>query len=517
MRHLIIAFLLCACGAASVTSGRQPAGPFSKTEVESAYKEFQKELLVDHYDKAREIADQKQLNNGRITQIFITSIWQKLVIAKEITVSSAKSAFDKFKADRQTAKLFAVKAFDYYAANDFCEMAGDVVVAFEIGPVYAEKAIHCAETSAGFNYASVAHLACRLPGIKELQTKMVKVWVDDFKQRIPAFREYFSLWRKLYVDEYFAMGKVVELCALTEEQYLDLFMIGLQDKKPEFTKTVLEKSSFKKTVVHYKDFIVMAVGQYQCAMAAEVAINNKLADKIIEENIFSSRKCQGGNLGSMNLKLIPQEKAEWFFDLSLRAQEFKFARGIIRVFSLGQDRFNKLVTAGLAAPDYETVLLFEPWNGERAEDYRDSILSKILDANEEWAVATFVVDYSTGDEKKRFVSETNRNAWLERTFLHAFRRGEFSLAADVANKHLVADFKVWATKWVFEAAMQARNADHAKIIAVRYKLGQEALRRVAVLYFQLKNEKDKKLELAKKRAVCEAEKKLKDWTVKKCD
>jgi hypothetical protein len=516
MRHIMMVVLLCACGAAPTTSVRQPTKLFSKAEVESAYKEFQKELLVDHYDKAREIATKFKLDPLRVTSTFTAYIWEELVVAKRTTVSSVKSAFDKFKADRQTANAFAVKAFNYYTTNDFCETAGDVVVSFELGSVYAEKAIHCAETSAGFNYVPVARLACRLPGIKELQTKLLTGWVDNFRRTAPSLREYFSWWRQVAVDEYFSMGKVVEMCPLTEAQYLDLFMIGLQDKKAEFTKAILDKSSFKKTVNHYNDFVVMAVGQYQCAMAAEVALKNKLADKTIAEKIFLSKKCQGGNLGSVDLKLIPKEKAEWFFDLSLRAQEFKFARGIIKVFSLDQDRFNKLVTAGLAAPDYESVLLFEPWYGERTEEYRDGILNKILDANEEWAVVTFVVDHSTGDQT-RIVSETNRNAWLERTFLHAFRRGEFSLAADVANRHLVSDFKVWATKWVFEAAMQARNADSAKMIAVHYKLGSEALRRVAVLYFHLKNEKDRKLEIDKKRAACEAAKKVNDWEIKKCN
>lgn len=513
MRHVMIAILLCACSAASSTSVRR----LTAAEMAAGYKEFQNELFVEHYDKAKAIADKNKLDRGRVASDFTTSIWQKLVISKEITVSGAKSAFEKFKLDRAAETAFAVKVFDFFVANNFCEMAGDVVVSFEIGPAYAEKAIRCVESSASFNYAAVAHLACRMPGIKGLQSKLITGWVNTFKQTAPTLRQYLSFWRSAYVDEYASMAKIAAMCPLTDDQYLDLFIIGVQDKKPEFTKVILEKSSFKKTVNHYNEFVIMAVEQYECAMAAEVALKNKLSYKTIEEKIFLSRKCQGGNLGSVDMKLIPQEKAEWFFDLSLRAQEFKFARGIIKVFSLGQDRFNKLVTAGLAAPDYETVLLFEPWNGERPEDYRDGILNKILDTNEEWAVTIFVVDYSTGDEKKKIVSETNRNAWLERTFLHAFRRGEFGLAADVANKHLVADFRSWATKWVFEAAMQARNPDSARYIAGRYHLDQDAKRRVAMLYFRLKNEKDRKLGLERKRAACEAAKAHGDWEVKKCD
>jgi hypothetical protein len=512
MRYAIIAMLLCAC--ASSVSGRRA----TVAVVEASYKEFEKELSIEHYDKAKTIVDQKRLDRVRVVSIFTATMWQKLILTKEITVSGAKSAFEKFKLDRATETAFAVKVFDFYVANNFCEMAGDVVVSFEIGSAFANKAVHCAQASAGFNYVPVARLVCRMPSAKELQIKLINGWVDDFKHKAPSLREYFSFWRGagVYVDEYASMAKIVTMCPLTEDQYLDLFMIGLQDKKPEFTKVILEKNSFKKTVAHYKEFIAMAVEQHHCAMAAEVALKNELSDQVVEK-IFLNRKCLGGTLKEIDPALFSPKKADWFFNLSLRAQEFALARRIIKTFSLDKDHFDKLVSASLAAYDYKSVLLFEPWDKERGEDYRDGILNKVLDANEEWAVTTFVVDYSTGDEKIKLVSETNRNAWLERTFLRAFRRREFSLAADVANKHLVADFRVWATKWVFEAAMQARNADQAKAIAVRNHLGKEALRRVAVLYFQLKNEKNKNLELEKKRAACEAAKARGDWEIKKCD
>jgi len=265
----------------------------------------------------------------------------------------------------------------------------------------------------------------------------------------------------------------------------------------------------------------MAVEQYQCAMAASMALKNKLPDQVVEK-VFLSRKCQGGNLGEVEVKLVPPKNAEWFFNLSLKAQEFLLARKTIKEFSLGKDSFDKAVEEGMKVNDYGEVLLFEPWDKERAEDFRDGILNKMLDANEEWPIIRFLGDHSSGGTELKLFSDTQKAGWTERAFLHALRRGAYDLAADISSTDKRSDFKDWGIRLSFDEAMKARNPDMAKLIAKVHHLDKDKdiMRRVAMLYFEKNQEKERqkiKDEAIKKKRECEASQaKDKDWHEERC-
>ena len=500
----MIAVLLCAC--ASLPSGRRV---LTAAEVEANYQEFYKELNseqkepaigpnTDHYAKAKAIADQKKVNRGRVVKAVTTVMWQKVILTKEIGVGEAKDISKMFQLDSATETDFALKVFNFLVTNDLCETAADLVVSFNMGSAYADKAINCAQASPGADYVKVAHLACRRPGTKELQSKLINDWVENFKRTLPDQRDYDPI------------GVIAAICPLTADQYSELFAIVLKDKKVSFAKAILEKDSFKKIPADYDNFIAMAVAEYECGMAATVAIKYKLFDTAVEA-IFLNRKCLGGTLGEVDPVLVPKPKAEWFFDLSLRAQEFGLARRAIKTFSfLGKDYFDKAVREGLKVHDYDEVLLFEPWDGERAQDYRDDILNKILDAGEEWAVTRFVVWHPD------LFSGTHKIAWNERAYLHAFRRGVYDLAANIAHSDTRADFKDWGIRLAFDAALKAKNADMARFIAKSYHLDKDALRRVAMLYFELNKEKDREKARQQAEKIKRECKSVKDWKVEQC-
>ncbi len=505
MRLTMIAMLLCAC--ATFTSTRR----LTPVEVEASFKEFSKEFYIEHFDKAKAIADKNKLDRRRVVEFVTTALWQKVILTKEIGVGTVKEISNTFQLDRATQTAFALKVFDFYVVNDFCEIAADTVYQFDLGPAYADKAINCAQSSPGSNYLSAARLACSRPGTKELQRKLINGWVENFKQSSPDKREYYLFrgYLTVFISEYDSMAEVASKCPLTADQYLDLFAIGLKDKKPEFAKAILDKGNFNKTLADYDNFIAMAATQYQCGMAATVALKQKMPDSAIE-TLFQNPKCLGGTLKEIDLALVPQPKVDWFFNLSLRTHEFVLARHIVKTFSLGKNNFERVVSEGLAAQYYDHVLGFEPWDGERTEDYRDGILNKVLDANEEWAVTRFVVENST--PLGFGFTEIHRNAWIDRAFLHALRRGDFNLAADISRKHTGIGFSDWGTRWAFEGAIQAKNADSARFIAKRWHLDDNALKRVAMLYWEKNKEKARQQALKLKRE-CEASK---DWSSERC-
>ncbi|TSC85102.1 MAG: hypothetical protein G01um101413_486 [Parcubacteria group bacterium Gr01-1014_13] len=506
-------FVMLWCSCASLSPQRRV---LTAAEAEANYQEFYKELTfedrelaadskVDHYAKAKAIADKKKVDRRVVIAAVTATMWQKVILTREVGVGEAKDISKVFKLDRATEEAFAQEVFAFLTKNDFCETAADVVYHFSLGAVYADKAINCAVASTSADYVQVARLACKRPGTKELQSKLINGWVENFKQIRPELREYHSYWKAVFVDEYEPMGKIADMCPLTTGQYADLFAIGLNDKKFSFAKAILEKDGFKKTPADYENFISLAVTQYECGMAAIVAIKQKLSDKTVEA-IFLNPKCLGGTLGQVDPVFIPQSKAEWFFNLSLKAQEFVLARRAIEKLSLGKNHFDKLVTEGLAAQDYAEVLNIEPWGGERVQDYRDGILNKILDANEEWSVTSFLVQHKDG------LSDTYIIAWNERAFLHALRRGAFDLAADIAHSDTRADFKNWGIRLAFDSALQARKAEVARFIARRYKLDKDALQRVAMLYLEINREKARQQALKSKRE-CE---KANIWNVERC-
>ena len=500
MRYVMIAALLCAC--ASITSGRPRTG-----KAGDGYDEFHREFVAGNYDKAKTVADEKKVDRRKVAALVLSAM-RREVFGRDVLydVMEAKSIADKFELDRAIQVEFAQKSFDESIASGSCDVAADLAFWFDLGEAYADGAINCAMAKYGFDlsfFSYTIHVVCNRPGTKALQSKVVDSWIQEFKRLDPAHRGYTL------------MASVGALCPLTSKQYSDLFAIGLQDKNLEFAKIMLGEGNFEKTAADYENFIALAVAQYKCGMAADVALEQKFPKSALEA-IFLNPKCFGGTLWEMDLKLVSSEKVGWLFDLSLRAREFKLARRIIKTFSLDEDYFKRVADECFAAQDYEEVLRFEPWGKESGADYRDRILNRVLDANEEWFVTRFVVEHSDPFGDSNFFSEAQRNVWVERAFLRALRRNAYDLAADIARQHKGAGFGDWGARLAFEAALLAKNTDQARYIARRWHLNKEDMRRVMLVDWEINKEKARKQERELRQRKKRDCKSPDNWSVKRC-
>ncbi len=522
MRHSMIAILLCAC--ASGISMKHPTAVEvdRAAEIEANYREFQEELTDGDYDKAKATVDQKKVDHRKVVEAVLTAMWRKMQTNRDI--ESVQKIAQKFELDRPTELVFAQSAFNYSLKNKHCELAADLAFWFHLEPSYADRAIHCALLAYGPKHPEdVARLACTRPGTKKLLNQLMDGWFGSFKQNSPDKRNYLL------------MGGIAALCTFRADQYVDLFNIGMEEKKFDFAldmlttpakkgiiikdsqllyrllyqagfdtpksgllglanngllgqnkssqtrleelvfaKRMLEESNFKKTPEDYDRFIAAAVSQFQCGIAATVAIGQDLPDNVVEA-LYLNPGCLGGNLYQVSAALVPLKKADWFFDLSLQAHEYYFARNLFEKFDLGNSYFDRIIDAAILARDFDDILEFDPPSGEDKQNYQDRILERIMDLDEEWYVVRYAVAQPAYQE--------NWYAWVDRAYLHALRRGAFQLAADIAEKNNTPEFMVWGINLAFESACKDGNLKEAEIIARRY-LDKQALQRVAVLYYQ---------------------------------
>lgn len=480
MRYVMIAMLLCAC--ASFISRRR----LTVAEVEANYQEFYKEFTAGNYNEAKIIAYQKNVDRRRVVTVVTTAMWQKVILNQAIGVGQAKAISQTFQLDREIEAAFARKIFEYLVINNSCEVAADLVLYFDLGLTYADKAINCAQPYPSFQRA---HLACRRPSIKDLQSKLKDGWIENFKQSRPDQRDYDS------------MAKIAVICSLTADQYADLFAIGIEDKQLAFALAILEKGDFKKTSSDYDKFIAMAVARFQCGVAAAVTLKYKLPDATVEA-LFLNRKCFGGNFREVDLGLVPPKKIFWFFDLSLQAQEYTLARNLVEKFQLADPYFDRIVDEAINARAFDEIIDLDPPEDYDKHLYKNQILERIMDLDEEWFVARYVI-----------TRVENWKAWIERAYLHALRRGAFELAADLAKKHELLEFTRWGIALAFDGACQAQNLDEAETIVRHHKLEREALNRVVLLRYQKNKKEAKKKQLELRRRQKRECQKGDDWCV----
>ena len=88
MRHVMFVMLLCSC-AAILPKGRI----LTAAEIEANYKEFYKELTredegiiigpnIDHFAKAKAIADKKKVDRRRVIDAVTTVMWNKILLMR---------------------------------------------------------------------------------------------------------------------------------------------------------------------------------------------------------------------------------------------------------------------------------------------------------------------------------------------------------------------------------------------------------------------------------------------------
>lgn len=532
---LVVAILLSACGGG--TSSLQVHKPVAIVS-ETSYKEFEKQFLDEenYYEAAKLTVG---LEHSRVVEIVSSHILQEMV-GDKINPGSAEEILAMFRVDSKSQMDIGRKAYASWIDSDLgdaCKNAAEIAYYFDLGTSYADKAISCAQNKFESDYAEVANVACRRPGSQELQKKLVDGWVERF-ERLPVNLRYYEVLHSVpfsgqfnfdyfaRIDEYEPMSKIASLCPLSQKQYESLFAIGINDKKLEFSQSVLENSRFQKKSADYDDFISLALSRYECGVAAEVAIKYDLLDKV--KAIFGTQKCLGGSLRDINLGLITPELSQWFFELSLKKEVFHLAYRIVKHFSLGDDKFDKVVNEALAARDYAEVLDFSPYNQESKEVFRDRVVDQVLEENEEWAMVNYLVTNWS------YFAQVQRKTWVERAFLHALFRGAFNISADIAAVHPDKDFAKKGIDMSFAGVMKAENPEMARYIAYRHHLGNDEKTEVAKLYMKTraeaerkkalaeaaeenrKAEVERKKSLAKEMEECRKNKLANDWGLRQC-
>ena len=134
-----------------------------------------------------------------------------------------------------------------------------------------------------------------------------------------------------------------------------------------------------------------------------------------------------------------------------------------------------------------------------------------------WRLALYLEQKSYGNFYLDPYREQEMYGWIERAFLHSLKREAFELAADIADKYSIPEFSEWGIELAFEEACRAKNVDEAASIVRRYKLGKDAVKKVALLRLEkTRAEEKKRLEDLKKKKKLEC-KSSDDWNVEKCD
>ena len=528
MRYAIVMWL-CAC--ASITSARHQTA----AEVKANYVEFYKEFMAGHYGRANAIASQKKVNRQMVVDIVLAEMSRHI---RNDLVVLAKIVSRDLELDRATETAFAQNTFDLMVKSSNCWGAADVAFYFDLGPAYADRAINCGMSVYEVNKALL--LACNRSGTPELISWLTRVAVEDFKHTSPDHRDYDSI------------TEISKICSLTAEQYLDLFAISIADQRLylalemivvlgyaknigdldlqplyrrlfqaamatpndgnlKFVQEMFKKDGFKKISADYDNFIAVAVERFNCGLAMTVAIERKLPDAALEA-IFLNPKCSGAVFDDVELELIPPKRAGWFLDLSLQAGKFFFARKLVDKFSMGDSDVNRIVDEALAAKALDQVMDFDPPSDQDKRAYQDSILDRIMDADEEH----FVVRFAVSCIKSQCNVEENWHGWIERAYLHALRRGAFELAAEIAGKYDSSEFSQYGVNLAFDQACQAKNLDEAELIVRRFKLGRKAMDRVVILRYQIKKAEERKKWLESRKRQERACQKSGDWNVARC-
>ena len=526
MRYLaiILAVLCCACA----STVPKPRRNFTPEEIKENERDFYREFSLENYDEAMRIAKEKKVDRKMVEETVIVAMWRKIYDIAD--VPDAKNIMDKFQLDRAVQTVFAQSAIDYLLRSKQCNIAADVAFYFDLGQTYADKAILCSDSM--FSISHTTQLACDRPGTPQLGDKIKAKWLVSFEEASPSTRDYWPI------------SEIAEACSFTEDQYLLMYNVCLSDNQMYLAfvaastlsekklmsddrsqllyrrvfqasitvpgrenlaaaKMLLEDKKFIREAGDYDNFFASAIAQFQCGMAATVAIEHNLPDASLEA-IFMNRRCLGGTLSEIDPHIIHLVKRPWVFELSLRAREYLFARNMVSVFEMDDSYFEQIVDAAIDAKDFLPILGLEPPDDWGKTIYQWWILGRLMDLDEEW----FVTIYTVAWDGTFSIVDINWYLWVEQAYLHALRRGAFALAADIAAKHRDADFMEWGVKLAFDHACDADNLPEAGDVARRYHLGKAALKRVALLV----NKKNIAAEKNKKKRECQ-----KDWNAEPCE
>lgn len=537
MRNLIVIAMIGLLGSCSLLKGPKP--PLTPEEIKANEREFNRQFNLENYEDASQFAKEKKVDRKVVSDTVLGAMWREVYGVGNI--QEAWSIANKFQLDNATQKVFARDAFNYVLRAMQCNLAADVAFYFRMDQTYADSAILCAEAVLTIN--SAIQMACEKPGTLDVQNKIKAGWLKAFQEATPSTRDYWPI------------SQVIEECPFTADEYLDLYNTCLSDDQLywafavastlgdkklmtannvqslyrsvfqaaiatssrgqapsvyvsgyvnlKVAKMILEEKKFVRNTADYDSFIASAIAQFQCGLAATVAIEHNLPSATVEA-IFLHQRCLGGTLSEIDPDIVSPMIRQWVFELSLRAREYRFARALVSTFEMGDDAFKQIVDEAIDAKDFVAIMDLDPPKDWDKTLYQWWVLGRLVDIDEEW----FVAVYAVANDASNFWVETNWYLWVERAYLHALRRGAFELAADIAAKHNDSDFTDWGVRMAFDRACEADSLADAENVARRYKLGKQAVRRVALLLLKKTQLEEQK----KKKQACK-----KDWNAKPCE
>lgn len=501
MRRMILAtlFLVCACATAKPVP--RPLDP--KTDKD--FLAFYAALHDGHVIEARKIAVRAGIADH--PEVVEAVIVEMIIEANKGMILVAQMIATEFELEPWRVKAFAEVTFETLLRGGKCEYAADAAFYFDLEKKFADQAISCAEKKSDAMYALL--FACHRPGSSEVMARLSKTVLDGFATADAASHDYDRL------------AQAVVICPFDEGQLHYLLGMAFLDRRYDFDIAVLEKAkslgfswpygewyrklydsavaehefgtaerllvdpNFVHTPADELAFIDATVKFRRCDLAAIAAIRSKFPDATIEA-LFLDGRCFGMEFTGLEW-YVPEDKSVWYFELSLRAQKFTLAGVIVRKFQLGRASFDRVTDAALAVKAYDAAVNLLPTDEDR-RTYRNRVLQRILDADEEW----FVTRYAVAMRGTYDQSDENWDGWIERAYLHALRHGAFELAADIADRHADKEFGRWGIQLAFDKACEAENAEEAGAIAKRWNLGKDANRKVALLRAKKQREAEKK-------------------------
>lgn len=508
MRNVILAALLAAHSAcAALGLGRTP----SSRDL-SAFAEAVEGMSPD---EARKIADKAGIDGKTRLKHVLPKMRALSLDGYVIAADGFANAFDL---DRETEVAFAQKTFDELVGQSKCEYAADVAFWFDLGPRYADAAVACLESASKGVY-EIAGLACHRPGTEAEVLRRQKAALKTFEAAAPGLRD-FDLMRAL-----------AAACRYGADDLRTLYRLGLEDGELEFARDVLKQADARgmrwadgarwlelfdamlaagriepaDMLLHEDElpkgpevlarFKAAAVKHYECGRAVRASMEAKEPDAEIAA-IFGHPKCSGADFIEITGG-VTEKDAPKYFELALAHGKFTLARRLVDRLPDGKaDAFKRAEVAALAAFAFDEVMAFEPFPGEKEADRHERLLGTILAMKEEWFVVRWLKSRRSGWAGYPDVAYAG---WVERCFLSALFRGAHELAADVAMEHPSEEFGKKGVALAFEEALEAEDVDGAYAIAKRRKLGDDAMRKAALLKHRLMMREEREKAKLKKR------------------
>lgn len=275
---------------------------------------------------------------------------------------------------------------------------------------------------------------------------------------------------------------------------VSLFDQGLAASDAERAGLILKSWPKALDDTRRKALVKAYIAKRECAEALALTHTLKLDDATIDA-VFTDPMCVVSSFDTFETDLYYADDGAWlkYFTFALKHDHFHLARRLAdraqKARKDDKDSHELLIAKGLDAGAHALLLSLAPPPGEEAETYREGIFEHALDHGREWTAATFANQYATTPP-----------AIVERAYLRAMERGEWILAAQIAEKYGDPKKLESRARLAFEMAMIAEKPKDAQFIMRVTRLKDpELTRRAALMRFRQKREEERKAAQEKRR------------------